>query len=101
MQKLFKESINPQTTKILAIGKNYIPAGSNEQPPSEPIVFQKPLSSIVPPGVTSFSFPINGRDVLHEIELGVMIGRAGKNIPEADARTYVGGYFLGLDLTDK
>jgi len=30
-----------------------------------------------------------------------MIGRAGKNIPESEARTYVGGYFLGLDLTDK
>ncbi|KAL4456924.1 hypothetical protein ABPG74_014562 [Tetrahymena malaccensis] len=99
MEKLFREVINPNTNKIIAIGKNYL--APNEQPPAEPIIFQKPFSSIVPPGVTQFSFPNNGRDVLHEIELGVMIGRGGRNIKQDDALTHVGGYFLGLDLTDK
>lgn len=28
-----------------------------------------------------------------------MIGKRGKNIPEATAMTYVGGYMIGLDLT--
>ncbi len=34
-----------------------------------------------------------------EVELGVIIGRAGKNIPESDALSYVGGYALALDMT--
>lgn len=35
----------------------------------------------------------------HEIELGVVIGKAGREIPRADAMQYVAGYTLGLDMT--
>lgn len=30
-----------------------------------------------------------------------MIGREGKNIKQHQWQDYVGGYFLGLDLTDR
>ncbi len=35
----------------------------------------------------------------HEVELGVVIGRRGRNIKAADALSYVAGYCIGLDIT--
>jgi 2-keto-4-pentenoate hydratase/2-oxohepta-3-ene-1,7-dioic acid hydratase in catechol pathway len=30
-----------------------------------------------------------------------MISKGGKNIPASEAMQHVGGYFLGLDMTDR
>jgi len=38
-------------------------------------------------------------DVHHEVELVVMIGRSGRNIPVDTSLTYVAAYALGLDMT--
>ena len=35
----------------------------------------------------------------YEVELGVVIGKCGKNIPEPLAMSHVGGYALALDMT--
>lgn len=35
----------------------------------------------------------------HEVELAVVIGRAGRNIPRAQALSHVAGYSIGLDIT--
>jgi 2-keto-4-pentenoate hydratase/2-oxohepta-3-ene-1,7-dioic acid hydratase in catechol pathway len=35
----------------------------------------------------------------HEVELGVVIGRKGRNIKAADALSHVAGYCIGLDIT--
>lgn len=35
----------------------------------------------------------------YEVELGVVIGKEGKNIPESSAMSHVGGYTLALDMT--
>lgn len=34
------------------------------------------------------------------MELGVIIGKKGKNISESEAFNYVGGYCLALDMTE-
>lgn len=34
-----------------------------------------------------------------ELELGVVIGKGGKHIPQSDAMAHVGGYIIGNDLT--
>lgn len=34
------------------------------------------------------------------MELGVVIGKTGLNIPQVQAMDYVGGYALALDMTD-
>lgn len=36
---------------------------------------------------------------LYEVELGVVIGKDGKNIPEDSSMSHVGGYALALDMT--
>ncbi len=35
------------------------------------------------------------------MELGIVIGKTGKNIPETSALSHIGGYALALDMTDR
>jgi len=39
--------------------------------------------------------------IFHEIELGFIVSRSGKNIPKENAMEFVGGYFLLNDLTSQ
>ena len=41
-----------------------------------------------------------GFEVNEEVELGVIIGRKCKKIPESSVLQFVGGYCLALDLTE-
>ncbi|PVU94535.1 hypothetical protein BB561_002474 [Smittium simulii] len=85
--------------KIVAIGRNYLEHALelNNKLPTEPMFFLKPTSSYVAsPG--TIILPRN-RLVHHEIELGIVIGKTGRDIPAAEADNYIAGYALGLDLT--
>lgn len=64
--------------------------------PESPIIFSKPLTSITPEGVP---LVLPQTVVHHEIELAVLIGRGGKDIPESQALEHVGGYAIALDFT--
>ncbi|KAJ2826060.1 hypothetical protein IWW50_002560, partial [Coemansia erecta] len=65
--------------------------------PTAPFFFLKPTSSYVAsPG--KIEIP-RGCVVHHEVELGVVIGKTGRDICLADAWSHVGGYALALDLT--
>lgn len=49
MNLLFKAIASPNNPKILAIGKNYVKhvkEMGGEKPPSEPVIFTKPFSSL-------------------------------------------------------
>src|SRR4051812_25560399 len=61
-------------------------------------IFLKSNSSIVGP---SEGIPVRFLDRTneHEIELVVIIGREGTNIPKDKAKEYIAGYTLGLDMT--
>ncbi|XP_014776756.1 acylpyruvase FAHD1, mitochondrial [Octopus bimaculoides] len=86
--------------KVLAIGRNYrdhaIELGN--EVPSKPVVFLKPPSSIILEG-QAIQIPYNCKSLHHEVELAVVIGSKGKNIPEGKSNSYVDGYFLALDMT--
>lgn len=91
-------SFNPQ--RIFCIGKNYDEHVKElgGQAPEEPVVFMKPVLSIVSPGGT-LCMPSHGRLLHHEVEVVLLIGREGRDIPEADALSYIAGVTIGLDLT--
>ncbi|KAI8906772.1 hypothetical protein EDD86DRAFT_192683 [Gorgonomyces haynaldii] len=85
--------------KVIGIGWNYVlhakELGSSV--PKKPMFFLKPPSSII-----TEPEPIEipqGTIVHHELELGVVIGKNGRDIAKQDAESYVKGYFLGLDMT--
>ena len=43
--------------------------------------------------------PSRVKDLHYEVELGVVIGKEGRDISEESAMGYVGGYALALDMT--
>ncbi|UCD13928.1 MAG: fumarylacetoacetate hydrolase family protein [Thermoplasmatales archaeon] len=64
----------------------------------DPILFLKPESSIIFNN-ESIVLPKMSNCVHHEVELGVVICKTGKNISEKDAMDHVLGYVVALDIT--
>lgn len=95
---------------IFCIGKNYPehiremnPSSVTEDLPSLPVVFIKPNSALKlinnKVHIPKFnSVPISS-DLQNEVELVVVIGHDGINIPETDAMNFVLGYAVGIDFT--
>lgn len=85
---------------IFCVGKNYADHAKEMggDVPKEPIIFLKPTSAVIHSG-ESIRIPAMSSNVHHEVELTVLIGRTGKNIPLHEALTYVAGYGVGLDMT--
>ncbi|GAA5868451.1 hypothetical protein JCM8547_006279 [Rhodosporidiobolus lusitaniae] len=86
--------------KCVAIGRNYAAhiKELNNTAPSEPFFFLKPTSSYELGEDGKVEIP-QGVVVHHEVELGVVIGKAGRNIPAEKAYDYVAGYTLAIDYT--
>ena len=85
--------------KILCIGRNYLKhiAELNNDLPTEPMWFDKPMSSLLLPGST---LTLKG-DTHYEVELGVVIGMRGRNIKPENVQKHISGYFVGLDFTNR
>jgi len=88
--------------KVVCIGLNYTDHALETQssPPSEPVIFLKATSSISGPN-DDVIMPPNSRRGDWEIELGVVIGSAGVNIPQADAMDHVAGYCIVNDISER
>lgn len=87
-------------TKIVCVGRNY-PEHARElgnEVPSEPLIFMKPPSSLIASG-DNIVYPAVSQRVDHEGELGVIIGRRGRNIRREEAMEYVLGYTCVNDVT--
>jgi acylpyruvate hydrolase len=64
----------------------------------DPLLFLKPTSTVIFNQGTII-IPKQSHCLHHEVELGVILGKKGKNIPEEDAMEYVLGYLVALDIT--
>ncbi|XP_050215333.1 probable acylpyruvase FAHD1, mitochondrial [Mercurialis annua] len=87
-------------TKIVAVGRNYAAHAKElgNAVPKEPVLFLKPTSSYLENGGTiEVPHPLESLD--HEVELAVVIGQKARDVPQATAMDYVGGYALALDMT--
>jgi 2-keto-4-pentenoate hydratase/2-oxohepta-3-ene-1,7-dioic acid hydratase in catechol pathway len=85
---------------IFCVGQNYADHAKEMGgvPQKEPIIFLKPTSAIIE-NEQNIVIPKMSTNVHHEVELTVLIGKQGKNIPQSDAMNYVAGYGVGLDMT--
>lgn len=87
--------------RIYCIGRNYaehaIEMGHdpNREPP---FFFQKNPDNILLEGC-DFPYPPKTKDVHHEIEMVVALGKGGANIEAGRALDHVYGYGVGLDMT--
>src|SRR5436190_9766153 len=61
-------------------------------------LFLKANGSLAGPG-GGIALRMMERQIDHEVELGVVIGKAGANIRREDALTHVAGYAVALDIT--
>lgn len=86
--------------KILCIGRNYAEhiKELGNPTPEAPVIFIKPASSVIGEG-EAIVIPSDSHDCHHEAELGLLIGRKGKDIPVDRAMDYIAGYGVGIDLT--
>lgn len=91
---------NPNCARIFCIGRNYVEHVQelSNTVPTKPVVFIKPVSCLVRPG-EKIHFPKHGKELHHEVEIVIKIGREGRVVREEEALSYVSGVTVGLDLT--
>jgi 2-keto-4-pentenoate hydratase/2-oxohepta-3-ene-1,7-dioic acid hydratase in catechol pathway len=86
--------------KIFCLGRNY--AGHAREMgadlPKHPVVFLKPATALAGDG-DDVIIPTISKELHHEVELVVVIGKGGKGIPPEQAREHIAGYAVGLDMT--
>ncbi len=88
-------------SKIVCVGRNYRDHAKElgNEPPTEPLIFFKPPSSIIGPGENIVRPKISER-MDYEAELGVIIKDPCRNIREdEDVRPYILGYTCVNDVT--
>jgi ureidoglycolate lyase len=88
--------------KFVCIGLNYADhaAETGAPIPKEPIIFMKATSAVVGP-YDEVEIPKGSQKTDWEVELGVVIGRNAKYIPENAAMDYVAGYCVINDVSER
>ncbi|WP_149535965.1 fumarylacetoacetate hydrolase family protein [Siccirubricoccus phaeus] len=91
-----------QPGKILGVGRNYADHAKEVGGPKleAPRIFLKPTSSVCGPG-SVVTIPKAALKPDWEVELGVVIGRPARNVPEGTALDTIAGYTVLNDLTDR
>jgi 2-keto-4-pentenoate hydratase/2-oxohepta-3-ene-1,7-dioic acid hydratase in catechol pathway len=87
-------------SKIVCVGRNYAAhaAELGNEVPSEPLIFLKPPSSLIGPG-EAIVIPSGVGRVDYEGEIGIVIGRRARKVPEGEALDYVGAIVPVNDVT--
>lgn len=88
--------------KFVCIGLNYADhaAESGMDVPPEPVIFNKWTSAIVGPD-DDVHIPRGSEKTDWEVELGVVIGTEARYVDEADALSYVAGYCVINDVSER
>jgi len=68
--------------------------------PAEPMIFHKSISSLCGP-TDDIILPPQTNENDWEIELGILIGKRASRVSEDEALSYVGGYCLVNDITER
>lgn len=87
-------------SKIVCVGRNYADHAKElgNEAPSEPIIFLKPPSALLPPNGTIVRPPQSQR-VDYEGELVLVFGKEAKNVRREAWRDVVFGFACGNDVT--
>ncbi|KUM41405.1 ureidoglycolate lyase [Pseudomonas sp. EpS/L25] len=88
--------------KFICIGLNYADhaAEAGMAIPTEPIIFNKWTSAICGPN-DAVEIPRGSQKTDWEVELGVVIGKGGRYIDEANALEHVAGYCVVNDVSER
>src|SRR5690625_2481844 len=85
---------------VYCIGRNYQKHAHElgNTVPERPLIFLKPAGSIIYDEQTII-LPTQSREIHHEVEMVIAVGCRGKNISQNDARSFILGVGLGIDVT--
>jgi 2-keto-4-pentenoate hydratase/2-oxohepta-3-ene-1,7-dioic acid hydratase in catechol pathway len=88
--------------KFICIGLNYSEHAeeSGLNVPAEPVVFMKATSCIIGPN-DDVMIPRGSEKTDWEVELAVVIGREARYVAEDDAMSYVAGYCVVNDISER
>jgi 2-keto-4-pentenoate hydratase/2-oxohepta-3-ene-1,7-dioic acid hydratase in catechol pathway len=92
---------------VFCVGRNYLDhvkesdrvRGADTKAPEFPQFFTKPPTAVIGPDETFVRDPEVSSRMDYEVELGVVIGRSGRDIPAARALEHVFGYTIVNDVT--
>jgi len=85
---------------IYCIGRNYVEHAKelNQSVPNEPFFFQKSLPSL---NISDTIYlPVN-REIHYEVEIVLLIGKSGISQSVDDSLSFINGFTIGIDLTDR
>jgi 2-keto-4-pentenoate hydratase/2-oxohepta-3-ene-1,7-dioic acid hydratase in catechol pathway len=87
--------------RVFCIGCNYVAhiEELNNDMPDEPVIFMKPATSLVSSEEKTVTYPKFCENLHFETELVILIGKEGVPADEADAKNFIAGLTVGLDLT--
>ena len=85
---------------VFCLGRNYKEhaAERGAEAPPHPVYFTKAPETVVAPGAKVIHHAVT-KELDYEVELTVIIGKAGKDIPREEALSYVFGYTIINDVT--
>jgi 2-keto-4-pentenoate hydratase/2-oxohepta-3-ene-1,7-dioic acid hydratase in catechol pathway len=89
-------------SKIVCLGLNYRSHIEEMKlpMPSVPLIFLKPSTAVIGPD-DKIILPRGWERIDYEGELGVVIGKKAKDVPEGEAKEYVLGYTCFNDVSDR
>ena len=92
--------ISAPARNVFCLGRNYADhaAERGAAAPDHPVYFTKPGTAVVGPGDDVVHHAIT-KELDYEVELAVVIGTGGRDIPRADALRHVFGYTIINDVT--
>lgn len=96
-----KNSVKEFTVgKIVCVGRNYAEHAKElgNEVPDKPVIFLKAASALIHSG-EKIIHPTFSKDMHHEVELVLLIGKAVKNANKSEAENAIIGYGVGLDMT--
>jgi len=97
--KLLSPILNPEKIILMAVNyRSHRRESRTEDAPKEPYLFTKFRNTLIGPG-DAVLIPKVSSKVDWEVELSVIIGKAGKNIMKKDAMNYVAGYAVSNDVS--
>jgi 2-keto-4-pentenoate hydratase/2-oxohepta-3-ene-1,7-dioic acid hydratase in catechol pathway len=89
-------------SKIVCLGLNYRSHIEEMKlpMPSVPLIFLKPSTAVIGPG-DKIILPPDWKRIDYEGELGVVLGKKAKDVPEETAKEYMLGYTCFNDVSDR
>jgi len=89
----------PRPGKVICIAGNF-PAPNKLEKPDFPTVFLKPSGGVIG-NQQCVILPKAAETVTYEVELAVVIGKRGRNLPLQETLSVIAGYTIANDLGDR